>query len=224
MRKRKVYKTMEIWVGAITAIVVGGLVFGLFMYLFSSHTDASVYETRLTEEEIQEHERRVAEELAELEQQKLADEITAEILDDCPVFKPYKGIPLDDEAQQVLVMQCQQYHVGLAFALAIMESESSFVPGIVGDSGRSIGYMQINKPNWNKYGLDASYDFDNIEIGVRMLSELIDKYQECDAVIMAYKGGESAADEWLAEGIRLDVCDKVVERTMFWQKVIDGNK
>lgn len=84
--------------------------------------------------------------------------------------------------------------------------------------------MQINRPNWNRYDLDASFAYDNLEIGIRMMSELIQKYEEVDAVIMAYKGGEGKANKWIEEGFRLSACDTIVDRTMYWQEIIDKNK
>lgn len=136
-------------------------------------------------------------------------------------FKVYDEIPLDAELQIYTQELCKEYKVGYAFFLAMCESESSFISEARGDSNRSLGYMQINKPNWERYGLDASMIYDNFEIGIRMMSELIDKYGEFDAVVMAYKGGESFADEWLAQGKRLDSCDTLAERTNYWQEVID---
>lgn len=137
-------------------------------------------------------------------------------------YKYYEDIPLSQVYQEWMQECCDKFHVGFAFALAIMESESSFdVYTKPGDGNKSLGAMQINKPNWYRYGFDAHFPADNIYIGVRMLSELIEKYQECDMVVMAYKGGESFAEEWVAQGKRLEACDVIVDRTMYWQEVID---
>lgn len=132
-----------------------------------------------------------------------------------------ENVPLDTYLQLYAQQLCEEYKVGYAFFLAMCESESSFNTEAVGDSGRSRGLMQINKPNWEKYGLDASMTYDNLEIGIRMMSELIEKYGEFDAVVMAYKGGESKADEWIREGFRLSACDEIAERTIYWQEVIE---
>lgn len=137
-------------------------------------------------------------------------------------FVPNDNIPLSAYLQELSTELCREYNVGYAFFLAMCESESSFNTEARGDSGKSRGLMQINKPNWEKYGLDASMVGDNLEIGIRMMGELIEKYGEVDAVIMAYKGGESFADEWIAQGKRLSACDEIVDRTMYWQSVIDG--
>ena len=143
-----------------------------------------------------------------------------------PKYKFYDFIPLPEDMQIHCQELCEQYHVGFAFFLAIMESESSFSMDAVGDgsedgSYKSLGLMQINKPNWDRYGLNASVPKDNVEIGIRMLSEYIIKYQEVDKVVMAYKGGEAAMLKWVEEGTRLKVCDTIIDSTMWWQERLD---
>lgn len=147
--------------------------------------------------------------------------ITIEIDDEEPAkpkWKIYENVPLEEKYQIKAQVACEQYNVPFAFWLALVESESAFQIDAIGDSGRSIGLMQINKPNWDRYGLDAELPFDNIEIGVRMIHELTEKYGEMDAIVMAYKGGEAKADEWIKEGYKLPVCDVVSDATVWWQE------
>lgn len=136
-------------------------------------------------------------------------------------IETYEEVPLEWFLQEYAYRCCERYGVNKAFFLAMCESESSFDTDAVGDSGKSLGLMQINKCNWTKYDLDASMVYDNLEIGIRMLSELIIKYEEFDHVVMAYKGGEAFADNYIREGKRLSVCDEIAERTMYWQTVIE---
>lgn len=157
----------------------------------------------------------------QIEHKHLESEPIEELIPTGASFLVYDGIPLDAELQIEAQKLCQEYKVGFAFFLAMCESESSFNTDASGDGSRSKGLMQINKPNWEKYGLDASMVRDNLEIGIRMMSELIEKYGEFDAVVMAYKGGEAKADEWIAEGFRLASCDTLAERTLYWQEVLD---
>lgn len=138
-----------------------------------------------------------------------------------PKYKYYDFIPLPEDMQIHCQELCEQYHVGFAFFLAMMESESSFNVDAHGDSSNSIGLMQINKPNWDRYDLNASIPKDNVEIGIRMMSEYIIKYQEVDKVVMAYKGGESAMLKWVEEGTRLKACDDIVNSAMWWQERLD---
>lgn len=143
-----------------------------------------------------------------------------EMQNDFVDYPIYEEIALEARYQIKAQELCHYYRVGFGFFLAICESESTFNPDASGDSGRSVGLMQINVPNWNRYGLDASIPYDNLEIGIRMLSELIEKYGDFDAVVMAYKGGESFANEWIAAGKRLTVCEEIANRTMFYDSLI----
>lgn len=174
---------------------------------------STVYTMKLTEEEIA---------------NRPLLKATVEIVENDPIAaeeeKQYtylEEIPLEDFIQEYMQRCCEEYGVGYAFFLAMCESESSFDTQAVGDSGRSLGLMQINRCNWEKYDLDASMVYDNIEIGVRMLGELIEKYGDVDHVVMAYKGGEGFAADYIAQGKRLDVCDVITERTIYWQEQID---
>jgi len=133
----------------------------------------------------------------------------------------YDIVPLTGEHQLLAERLCQEYHVSYAFFLAMCESESSFNVSAQGDSGRSVGLMQINKPNWDRYGLNAFVPEDNIEIGIRMMGELIEKYQEFDMVVMCYKAGEGKANELKQQGVRLSACDTVADATIWWEKALN---
>lgn len=136
-------------------------------------------------------------------------------------FKYYEEIPLEKKIQFFTQNLCKEYGVSYGFFIAILESESSFDKDAVGDGNKSIGYMQINKPNWERYDLDAFMVYDNLEIGIRMLSELIEKYPDVDDVVMGYKAGESALKSFKDSGVRLSVCDVIIERTIYWNQIID---
>ena len=137
-------------------------------------------------------------------------------------------VPLESTYQIKAQIACETWNVPYPFWLALIETESSFSIDAKGDWNgeeyRSIGIGQINKPNWNRYGLDASLPFDNIEISVRMIHELIEKYKELDYVVMAYKGGEGKADEWIASGFRLSVCDEIADGFDYWERKVYGEE
>lgn len=142
--------------------------------------------------------------------------------------KVYDFIPLEDDMQILCQELCEQYNVGFAFFLAMAESESAFLIDARGDidpdgNARSLGLMQINKPNWYRYNLNANVPKDNVEIGIRMLSELIVKYQDLDKVIMGYKGGEGAMLSWVENGVRLKACDDIIAATVWWQDMLDSD-
>lgn len=141
-------------------------------------------------------------------------------------FVYLEEIPLDREFQRFCYKTCKENNVGYAFFLAMCESESNFRydASSVTERENSVGLMQINRCNWERYDLDASWAHDNVEIGIRMISELMDKYESLDGVIMAYKGGEGKADQWIKEGFRLSACDEVCERAMHWQDRLDEER
>lgn len=139
-------------------------------------------------------------------------------------FKYYEEVPLEKKLQYFTQALCKEYSVSYGFFLAMLESESSFDKDAVGDSGKSLGYMQINKPNWERYDLDACMVYDNLEIGIRMLSELIATYDDIDDVVMGYKAGENALKSFKASGTRLSCCDEIITRTIYWNQILDGVK
>lgn len=132
-------------------------------------------------------------------------------------------VPLEGKYQVHAQELCYEYHISYSLVLAVVESESSFI-WQEGDGGKSIGWAQIRKCNWYKYGLDASDPYDNLEIGIRMLADLKEKYHEFDKIIMAYKGGESAMLEWVEEGYTLPCCEVLAERAAYWEGELNDTR
>ena len=62
-----------------------------------------------------------------------------------PEFIAYEDVPLPEDMQIFMQQECKELDLSYKFALALMETESSFNPDAVGDGGRSVGYMQINQ-------------------------------------------------------------------------------
>lgn len=155
-------------------------------------------------------------------QQVIVKEVIEEVEPEIKGFDIY-DIDLEGKYQIKAQELCKEYEVSFPFFLAMCESESTFNDDAEGDKGRSIGLMQINIVNWDKYGLDARIPYDNLEIGIRMIAELIEKYGDMDMVVMAYKGGEGAANKWRQEGVRLSICDTIIERTQYFQDLIEKN-
>lgn len=142
-----------------------------------------------------------------------------------PVSKPtyvYLDIPLSEDLQKFAQEKCRYYKIGYAFFLAMCESESSFIWPNTTDN---IGYMQINLVNEDRYPeLNIYEEYDNLEVGIRMMAELKDAYMSFDEIIMGYKGGEASMLEWVAEGYRLSICDQILERTNYYQELIEEVK
>jgi len=126
----------------------------------------------------------------------------------------YLDIALSPELQDYTRVVCDKCDVPFELALAVMQVESSFRVDAVND--QSYGLMQIHKINWarlsSKLGID---DFmepkNNIMAGVHMLSELISKYGEYEAVLVCYNRGEAGAQKcW----------DKEIYSTAYSRKVL----
>lgn len=143
-----------------------------------------------------------------------------------PIYEIYEDIPLDADTQIFMQQQCQDHHISYEFVLALMESESGFDKDAVGDGGNSIGYMQINRANWQRmadeYGLDVNNYTDNIQAGITILGELFDKYEDPYLVILCYKAGETGgAKLYKAEAFKSDTYDleAICRQAADWEKI-----
>ena len=143
-------------------------------------------------------------------------------------------IPMDAGYQAILFQAIKEYHVGRGFALALMESESTFDVDAQTTDANGITYYgawQISEVNAyrmkEQYGLDITNPEENLVAGCALLSELITKYgveYGSEYVINAYKGGEGAAKEWYEEGYKLPCCDEITGRAMYWDEVLKGEE
>lgn len=140
-------------------------------------------------------------------------------------------IPMDAGYQAILFQAIKEYHVGRGFALALLESESTFDVNAQTTDANGITYYgawQISEVNAyrmkEQYGLDITNPEENLVAGCAMLHELIEKYSEfgSEYIINAYKGGEGAAKEWYEEGYKLPCCDEITGRAMYWDEVLKG--
>lgn len=137
--------------------------------------------------------------------------------------KKYLDIALSPELQDYTRSVCHNYGVPFELALAVMQTESSYRLNAV--NGQSYGLMQVHKINWprlsDKLGID---DFmepkNNILAGVYMLSELISKYGEYEAVLLCYNRGEAGAAKcWEKEIFSTAYSEKVLKiyKDFLWQ-------
>ena len=137
-------------------------------------------------------------------------------------FEPSDLIPLSYEDQISLHHICKLNHVPIAYALAIIDTESHFDETAVGSCGE-VGVFQINPVNWARFeaqDIDVHQMTGNLEAGVMMLREALDAYMEMDKATMVYKCGLGRARELINEGVRLDICDEVSGLTMFYEEVL----
>ena len=113
-------------------------------------------------------------------------------------------VPLDDETQAFLRAACDESDVPYELALAVVRKESTF-QNIIGDSGDSVGYMQI-QPRWHKERMerlgvtDLRDPFSNFRVGCDYLAELLERYPLEDA-LTAYNSGSPGNSDYAKDVI-----------------------
>lgn len=113
-------------------------------------------------------------------------------------------IPLTKELQEYTFNLCQENNLDYEFTLAVMDQESDYQEKAISKTN-DYGIMQINKINheWlsEKLGIDDFLDAEqNILAGVKMLSDLITKYEDPHKALMAYNAGEAGAKKHWDKG------------------------
>lgn len=129
----------------------------------------------------------------------------------------YFDVPLSNDLQDYIFNLCEENGIDPAIVIAMIEKESSFRDYAVGDNGNSYGLMQI-QPRWNKARMDALGcndlldPYQNVTVGIDLLSELMDKGNSIEWVLMAYNGGQTYANKKIDQGIISDYAVFVLER------------
>lgn len=114
------------------------------------------------------------------------------------------AVPLEAELQKHIANLCEEYHIIPELVLAVIEQESQFNPEAIGDSGNSLGLMQI-QPRWHsermqRLGCDDLLDpYQNVIVGLDILAEKMAK-GSTEWALMAYNGGNQYADALQARG------------------------
>lgn len=109
---------------------------------------------------------------------------------------------LPEKMQIYIRCICKQYDAPYALVLAMIEYESEYVFDAVGDDGNSIGYMQIYE-KWHtdrmeRLGVnDLKNPYQNVLVGVDLISYLLEKYGTVQDALAAYNYGERGAREHL---------------------------
>ena len=131
--------------------------------------------------------------IVEVEIVEVETQIVAE-----PTYK-LCDIPLDEELQIWVFDYCKDKHINPYLVFAMCERESNYNTDAVGDSGNSLGIMQI-QPKWHQWRMDKLGLFDwmdatqNIMIGIDILLDLYSKNEDTAWVLMAYNGGIAYAN------------------------------
>jgi len=101
-----------------------------------------------------------------------------------------------DDFDGLILDACQRYGVDPALVKGVIHAESGFDPNAVSRAGAK-GLMQLMDATAAGLGVSDSFDpSENVEAGVRYLSELIDRYQDEALALAAYNAGPGAVDRY----------------------------
>ena len=126
-------------------------------------------------------------------------------------------VPMNEELQRFVYTLCDKYDVDFPLVMALIEHESSF-KNDAKSSTNDYGLMQINRINHERLtetlGVTDFLDpYQNTESGIFMLTELFEKYEDTQKVLMAYNLGESKAKRYWNEGIyQTEYSSSIVEK------------
>ena len=136
-------------------------------------------------------------EVAQEQETATVEEVEPETVAE-PTYK-LCDIPLSQELQIWLIDYCKDIHINPYMIMAMCERESQYNADAVGDSGRSLGIMQI-QPRWHEWRMDKLGCTDlmdarqNMMVGIDILMDLYNKCNDTAWVLMAYNGGEAYAN------------------------------
>ena len=131
----------------------------------------------------------------------------------------YYDIPLSRELQDYTRKICEKYgNVDETLVYALIKQESNFRVKALGDNGKSKGLMQIqemwHKERMEKLGVDSLMTAKgNIRVGIDILSEKIDKYDDLGKALTAYNAGDGGAYKYyFSKGIYAnDYAKKIIK-------------
>lgn len=131
----------------------------------------------------------------------------------------YYDIPLSKELQDYTRKICEEYgNVDETLVYALIKQESNFRVKALGDNGKSKGLMQIqeiwHKERMKKLRVDSLMTAKgNIRVGIDVLSEKIDKYDDLGKALTAYNAGDGGAYKYyFSKGIYAnDYAKKIIK-------------
>jgi hypothetical protein len=169
-------------------------------------------EEETAEETSAETEVYIPEESTEAETEVVSPETTI-------VETEYYDVPLSRTLQDYIFELCEERDIEPALVIAIIERESKYEADTIGDSGDSLGLMQI-QPKWHSERMtrlgakDLLNPFDNVLVGIDILDELIDSGNSLEWALMAYNGGNAYAYRLVSEGVISEYATTVINTSI----------
>lgn len=121
--------------------------------------------------------------------------------------RTYYDVPLTEDLQDIIIETASRCGVDPALVLAVIEKESGYNPDASGDNGKSQGLMQIwrsfHEKRMEKLGAVNLYDpKDNVLVGIDILAEKLDKYEDAEKALIAYNAGDAGAKKhYFSKGV-----------------------
>lgn len=136
------------------------------------------------------------------------------------IIIPKYDIPMPLEHQVFAFLKCEELGVEYELVLGIIELESSFDASLVcSNSNGSVdrGYLQINscrEKELKKQGYTDLLDpYQNLEIGINIIADLLNRYEDEVVALESYNKGE--------RGYKENYADKGIYQTAYSQRVIE---
>lgn len=139
----------------------------------------------------------VTEEASKAEQEPVFDEhpVTVDMM---PTIRTevvtLYDVPLAEDLQLHIIEMAKYYGIDPAIIFAIAHRESNYKADVVGDSGASLGLMQV-QPYWHsermeRLGCTDLFDpYQNATVAIDYLVELLTRYRTIDKALTAYNKG-----------------------------------
>lgn len=139
------------------------------------------------------------------------------------------NIPLDEELQIWVFDYCKDKHISPYLVFAMCERESQYKADAVGDSGNSLGIMQI-QPKWHQERMDRLgctdllNPYQNVTVGIDILLDLYSKNEDTAWVLMAYNGGVAYANRHCDAGNISEYAEYIMARAEELEQMKAGGK
>lgn len=117
----------------------------------------------------------------------------------------YYDVPLNEELQAHIFKLCDERGIDPRIIIGMIETESRYTSSAVGDSGNSLGLMQI-QPRFH-YGRMEEFGcynllnpFENVTVGIDIFADLYESSGSIEWSLMAYNGGPAYANRLFESG------------------------
>ena len=149
-----------------------------------------------------------------------------ELIEEVEVKGLYYNVNLDKDLQKHIISLCEENGIDPSIIIAMAWVESGHRVNAIGDSGNSLGLLQI-MPRWNYDRMkrlecnDLLDPYQNITVGVDILTEKLNRFGDISMALMAYNAGDAGANKhWFSKGI---YTNKYSQKVMNYAATLERN-